>query len=89
LLTAGACLQVSISSDFPIWTIAWIPTLPSFIPKSKFPNNKEQPVGSISDFIQIGTNQWNLNALASVFDNVLVLEISKIHISLNTQTSYL
>jgi len=45
-------------------------------------------VGFISDFIQTGTNKWNLNALHSIFDDVSVLEISKIHISLDTQTRY-
>jgi hypothetical protein len=30
LLASGACLQVSTCSDFPIWTTAWIPTMPSF-----------------------------------------------------------
>jgi len=47
------------------------------------------PVGFISDFIQACTNKWDLNALKSVFAADSVVEISKIHISLNTQISYI
>jgi hypothetical protein len=73
--------KVSISSEFPIWTTTWVPTLPSFIPQPKFPNNRELLVGLISDFIRSGRTQWNLGALQSVFDAASVYEISKIRIS--------
>jgi hypothetical protein len=89
LLASGACLQVSTCSDFPIWTTAWIPTMPSFLPHPKFPNNKEFPVGFISDFIHADTTQWNLEALIFVFDEFSVFEISKIRISLISQPWFL
>jgi hypothetical protein len=58
--------------------------LPSFIPQLRSPNNRSLPVVFISDFIKVGMNQWNLNALNSVFDEASVVEILKIHISLDT-----
>jgi hypothetical protein len=63
--------------------------MPSFLPQPKFPNNREFPVGFMSDFIHVGTTQWNLEALRSVFDEVSVSEISKICISLISQPRFL
>jgi hypothetical protein len=39
-LLAGACLKVNRSSSSPIWTSNWVPTLPSFKPRPKFPYNR-------------------------------------------------
>jgi hypothetical protein len=89
LLASGACLQVSTCSNYPFWTTAWIPTMPSFLPQPKFPNNREFPVGFILDFIHASTTQWNLEALRSVFNEISVSEISKIRISLISQPRFL
>lgn len=80
-LNLGACLKVSMTSNDPIWTTAWIPTLPSFKPSLKFPHNRNLPSLLISDLILPETTHWNLLALHSVFDFTSASEISKIHIS--------
>jgi hypothetical protein len=84
LISMGSCLQVSINSDFPVWTTSWVPTIPGFVPKPRFPNNRNLPTLLISDFIIPGTNNWNMQALSYIFYAPCIFEIAKIHISLST-----
>jgi hypothetical protein len=87
-IQSGACLQVAVTSDFPIWTTSWVPTLPNYKPLPKFPNNRNLPIGFILDFILPRTARWNHQALDSCFDSISVQEIAKIHISSNTETTF-
>jgi hypothetical protein len=87
-IQSGACLQVAVTFDFPIWTTSWVPTLPNYKPLPKFPNNRNLPIGFISDFILPGTARWNHQALDRCFDSISVQEIAKNHISLNTEIKF-
>jgi hypothetical protein len=78
-----------VTSNLPIWTIVWIPTIPSFKPSPKFPYNRNFPLALILDFIIPGTKQWNLLALNSVFDVTLAREISNICKSLEPKTKFI
>jgi hypothetical protein len=77
LLQAHACLQVSTTSHVPIWTSSWIPSIPSFKPSPKYPNNFHQPSLFISDLIVADTSQWNPSVVNSVFDDISAREILK------------
>lgn len=89
MLLSGACLQASKNSNFPIWTTAWIPTIPSFKPSPRFPNNHIQPSLYISNLIHHGTLEWNTIAINSIFDEASAKEISKIHISTDSKLHYI
>jgi hypothetical protein len=43
--------MVSWSSSSPIWTLDWIPTIPTFKPRPKFPLNRNLPSFQIMDLI--------------------------------------
>lgn len=68
LISSGACLQVYVESNLPIWSTPWIPTLISFKPAPKFPNNRNLPSLLISDLIDPINLQWNKSSLFSLFD---------------------
>jgi hypothetical protein len=89
LISMGSCLQVSMNFDFPVWTTSLIPTILGYMPKPWFPNIWNLPTVLISDFIILGTNKWNLQALSYLFDAPSICEIAKIHISLATQQKFL
>jgi hypothetical protein len=89
LLLSGTCLQVSINSHFPVWTSAWIPTLPNFKPAPKHPSNKEFPSLLISDLFIPGTSKWNITTILSLFNEFSAQEILKLHISSVVSLKYL
>jgi hypothetical protein len=88
-LASGACLQVSLNSNFSIWTTAWIPTLPNFRPLPKHPGNREFSSLFISDLFLSGTHHWNVSTIYSLFDEFSAQEILKIHIYPSTFPKYL
>jgi hypothetical protein len=71
LLQSGTCLKVSSSSNFPIWTTSWIPTIQNFRPSPKFPNNLSLPSFLISDLLNPDTLTWNSFSVNAIFDHDL------------------
>lgn len=67
LLQSDECLEVSVTSNIPIWTTPWIPTILDFRPSPKFPNNHNQSSSLISNLIHQHTQTWNSNAINAIF----------------------
>jgi hypothetical protein len=80
-ISAGACLRASRLSSSPIWTSNWIPTIPSFKPKPKFPLNRTFPSLQIIDLINSDNLSWKTSSIHALFDSVSANEILKIRIS--------
>lgn len=74
---------------YPIWTIVSVPTIPTFKPSPKFPQNKELPSLLISDLNLLGSLHWNILAINSLFDFTFASEILKIHITHSLSPRYL
>jgi hypothetical protein len=89
LLQAHACLQVSTTSHLPIWTTSWIPSIFSFKPSPKFPNNLHQPSLFISSLIAADTSHWIPSVDNSVFNDINAREILKIRIIQNPKPQYI
>jgi hypothetical protein len=89
LLQAHACLQVSTTSHLPIWTTSWIPSISSFKPSPKFPNNLHQPSLFISDLIAADTSHWIPSVVNFVFNDISAREILKMRIMQNPKPQYI
>jgi hypothetical protein len=89
ILQSGTCLKVSTSSNFPIWTTSWIPTIHNFKPSPKFPNNLNFPSFLISDLLDPDTLTWNSFSVNAIFDHISAREILRIKISRDPGTNYI
>ncbi|XP_059432574.1 uncharacterized protein LOC132165893 [Corylus avellana] len=88
-ISVGACLKVSRSSSNSIWSSNWIPTIPSFKPMPKFPNNRNLPSLQIKDLINPFSCNWKFSSIHALFDPVSAHEILKIRISSDPETKYI
>jgi hypothetical protein len=88
-LVSGSCLKITTTSSEPIWSTAWVPTLPSYRPSPRHPNSRSLPSLSISDLILSGTQQWNKNLLYDIFEFSSAYAISCLPISQEVNSSYL
>jgi hypothetical protein len=89
IISARACLRVSRLSSSPIWTSNWVPTIPSFKPKPKFPLNRNFPSLQIMDLINIGSLSWKSSSIHALFDSTLANEILKLRISTDPSTQFI
>jgi hypothetical protein len=89
IISAGACLQVSQLSSSPIWTSNWVPTIPSFKPKPKFPLNRNFPSLQIKDLINTDNLNWKASSIHALFDSNSANEILKLCISTDPSTQYI
>ncbi len=88
-LVSGSCLKITTTSSEPIWSTAWVPTLPFYRPSPRHPNSRSLPSLSISDLILSGTQQWNKNLLYDIFEFSSAYAISCLPISQEVNSSYL
>jgi hypothetical protein len=82
-------LKISTTSSDSIWTTAWVPSLPSYRPTPKNPNQRNLPSHSISDLIVPGTWQWDVRFLYNIFDSISAAAISRLPISQTSTSGYL
>jgi hypothetical protein len=89
IIAAGACLRVSRNSSSPIWTSNWVPTLPTFKPKPKYPYNRNIPSLQIMDLIDPVRSCWKTPAIRALFDPTSADEILHTHISMDNEAGFL
>jgi ribonuclease HI len=89
IISAGACLRVSKTSSAPIWSSNWVPTIPSFRPRPKFPFNINHPALQVRDLIDHNRDSWNAPSIHAIFDSTSAHEILKIRISMDPGVNFL
>ena len=85
----GACLKVSRISPSSIWSTNWVPSLPSFKPRPKFPSNRNFQALQIRDLIDHILSCWKAPAIYSLFDSNSTQGILKTRISTEPDPAYL
>jgi hypothetical protein len=82
-------LKISTTSSESIWTMAWVPSLPSYRPSPRTPQQRNLPSLSISNLIVPGTRKWNVCLLYAIFDSISADAISRLPISQTRTSGYL
>jgi hypothetical protein len=88
-ISARASLKVSRTSSTPIWSLNWVPTIPSFKLDPKFPLNKNLLAFLVRDLIDPNLANWNAPSIHDLFDTISTQEILKIRISLDSGINYI
>jgi hypothetical protein len=89
IISVGVCLKVSQFSSASIWSTNWVPSIPSFKPRPKYPSNRNFQSLQIKDLIDPILYGWKPAALFSQFDPFSAQEILKTRISLDQDPTYL
>jgi hypothetical protein len=89
IISMGACLRVSRLSSSPIWTSNWVPTIPPFKPKPKFPLNRNFPSLQIMDLINPDSLSWKVSSIHALFDSTSASEILKLRISTDPSSQFI
>ena len=82
-------LRVSRTSSSPIWSPNWVPSIPSFKPKSKFTFNQNLLALQIRDLIDPNLTNWKSSSIHALFDSTSAQEILKIRISTDLGSNYI